>query len=954
MGKILTGVVVNHTYEEDEKYLPVERVLENLRLYEEAVGRKPHYVSVYNEHGAGLTFPRALCEALFDAGYVPVLFWWPDEVPDWSGIPSLDHSLNNLATNASDPIWQALGQQIRSYLDTGRKLVVGVDEPSGFAWAHPSQGGGSLIGPDSSIDGKMWPKGPAQFIRMWRRMHDNLKQHCPELPLLLRFAPGWGEDDPAANPEHWWKLAKWWWPGKEYVDIVGMNALSYGVLKDGTMLWPLTPTGGESYGQAITELLTLPGTGTLPWSIGFTGSEYPNRPGYKAQFLNDLLTACERDPQVAWVDAWCDDSYVKDVAVWEHPQTAAVLKECYALPRFNFDAPDPQPGSVVVAKPWLEPGWHTFPVLVGEDRQAQSIKLAGVPSQCNILCRWPSGAVKLSLLTARIETAGNYDVNASPQSLLSDGPFVPAFADVPRVWVVVTIGQRKWTWNVPISGEPRFTGQLVQEYRVTSRAPVDAVNSSPHPFLRMLADVRQYHNGHWTFDLVLENCLIWRPSVPLTVEVFVDGNLIQRHSYRHRERARQRFKLLVTHDGSEWIKPDSYPDWTEAWRIGALPQWSAGVGTEVIGWGERHGPMEEGSLDPLMNNHGGRAELAPYPDWTARYVAHLDPEQLAVVLSHGDTSGHWPVHIRDEDGVTWTNIDNHPDFFQQQGHPFFGGDTSNPVGLIPDVSHQPSLAYVPWLVTGERFYADEMCAWAHFTLWSQQPDARGGSQGLLFGEQTRGMAWGLRNLADAAAWLPDTHPDKALFADKVHNNLAIFDAYAVNAVGPLGVAWHGLKSSRYHGLYDNPAFDPEGRYLWVSMFMSNYLAWAIHHANRQGFSGGEELMRQYVDFQRRALANPSTRKAAAPYYLAVGESGPPEKWYTTLEECFAVTGPVESFAATYGIDVRLMLLLAKELGMPVTGDDGVDLVGWLEAEPGMMDRLVGNLGFGPGWYVEKP
>lgn len=940
MGKILTGVVVNHTYEETEKYLPVERVLENLRLYTEAVGRKPHYVSVYNEHGEGLTFPRVMCEALADAGHTPVLILWPDEVPDWSGVPSPAHSLNNLATNASDPIWQALGQQIRSYLDTGRKLVVAADEPQGFAWAHPSQGAGA----NDTLDGKPWPRGPAQFIRMWRRMHGNLKGLCPELPLMLRFAPGWGDDDPATNPDNWWRLAKWWWPGKEHVDIVGMNALSYGVLKDGAVLWPSTPTGEESYRQAVNELLTLPGAEALPWSIGFAGSEHPDQPNYKTQFLTDLLTACERDPHFGWVDAWCDDSYARDVAVWEHPQTAAAIRECYARPRFDPNVPEPEPGPAVVAKPWLEPGWHTFPVLVGEDRQAQSVKLAGVPSQCNVLCLWPSGAVKLALLTTRIETAGNYGVEVGSGSIL-DKPFVPTFSSMPEVKLVVTIGRRKWTRSgIPEGGDQWLTGALMQEMRYTGPLR-DVVTGAPHPYLSMLADVRQYFDGHWVFDLVLENCLIWRPSVPLTVEFFVNGQLTTKESvkYRHRERSRQRFKGYITRDGGYWTPPDAYLDWTEAWRIGALPKWDAGVGQEVIGGGGDHRLMGTGELDPLMNNHGGRSEIAPYPDWTARYVTHLDPEQLAVVLAHGDISGHWPIHLRDEDGVTRTNIDDHPDFFQQQGHPIGG--------LVPDVAHQPSLAYVPWLVTGERFYADEMCDWADFTLWSQQVEARQGSTGLLLGEQTRGIAWGLRNLADAAAWLPDVYPDKARYTDKVRNNMVAMDTYTVNAVGPLGVAWLGEKPSTYHGLYDNPAFDPEGQYLWVSMFMSNYLAWAIHHANRQGFTGGEELVRQYGDFQRRALANPATRKAAAPYYLAVGESNP-EKWYTTLEECFAVTGPVESFAATYGIDARLMLLLAKELGMPVTGDDGVDLVAWLEAEPGMMDRLTGNLGFGPGWYLE--
>ena len=35
--------------------------------------------------------------------------------------------------------------------------------------------------------------------------------------------------------------------------------------------------------------------------------------------------------------------------------------------------------------------------------------------------------------------------------------------------------------------------------------------------------------------------------------------------------------------------------------------------------------------------------------------------------------------------------------------------------LIPDNAHQPSLAYVPYLLTGDRFYAEEMAFWANYS-----------------------------------------------------------------------------------------------------------------------------------------------------------------------------------------------------------------------------------------------
>ena len=37
-----------------------------------------------------------------------------------------------------------------------------------------------------------------------------------------------------------------------------------------------------------------------------------------------------------------------------------------------------------------------------------------------------------------------------------------------------------------------------------------------------------------------------------------------------------------------------------------------------------------------MADHSGRAELAPLPDWTARYLVHKDSTQRSFVLSVGE------------------------------------------------------------------------------------------------------------------------------------------------------------------------------------------------------------------------------------------------------------------------------------------------------------------------------
>src|SRR6185437_5510990 len=52
--------------------------------------------------------------------------------------------------------------------------------------------------------------------------------------------------------------------------------------------------------------------------------------------------------------------------------------------------------------------------------------------------------------------------------------------------------------------------------------------------------------------------------------------------------------------------------------------------------------------------------------------------------------------------------------------------------LLPDNAHQPSLAFVPYLLTGDRYYAEEMAFWANYGMVRTYPgDGVRGSQGIL-------------------------------------------------------------------------------------------------------------------------------------------------------------------------------------------------------------------------------
>jgi len=103
----------------------------------------------------------------------------------------------------------------------------------------------------------------------------------------------------------------------------------------------------------------------------------------------------------------------------------------------------------------------------------------------------------------------------------------------------------------------------------------------------------------------------------------------------------------------------------------------------------------------------------------------------------------------------------------------------------------PSLFYVPYLITGDLYYLEEVMFDADWSIASVDPGLRENAKGLLYANQMRGTAWALRNLGDAAIILPDRHPMKAYFNEKLQNNLGYYlDRFARHpapGVSPLGI-----------------------------------------------------------------------------------------------------------------------------------------------------------------------
>ncbi len=285
--------------------------------------------------------------------------------------------------------------------------------------------------------------------------------------------------------------------------------------------------------------------------------------------------------------------------------------------------------------------------------------------------------------------------------------------------------------------------------------------------------------------------------------------------------------------------------------------------------------MGRGPLTAYMPTTGGRPEIAPYPTWTVKYLLGMEPGAKALVLAAGDLAGAWPIHVRARETGRIMTIDQRPKFWLEQrgkDRPEWKPDRHPPgakqVRLTPDLAHQPSLAYVPYLLTGDYYYLEEAYFWGNYCLLATWPHPRRDAEGILSG-QIRGNAWALRNMADAGWIACDDSPQSKHFDQKIRNNLAdrirrMLGPPQYNQIG----AW-GIRTTR-DARIQRPA-NPD--WMVIAPWEHDYLIWSLHHLVELGYTEAARPRDFLLRLRVGALMNAPDfdPMLATPYRFVVGE-----------------------------------------------------------------------------------
>jgi hypothetical protein len=493
-----------------------------------------------------------------------------------------------------------------------------------------------------------------------------------------------------------------------------------------------------------------------------------------------------------------------------------------------------------------------------------TIAAQALPTQTDVKVRYDDGSIKHALVSFLIPSlpaggqvtavfyAGGVNANGNPitKEQVLAGDFDAALT-ITLGGVPTTVSARQMLQDAA-NPDTWIKGSLCTEFLLKDFA------SNTADQLNVQYRVRVYQGwSGYRVDTVVENCwtevrgnLTYDLSLALgqasPVTVLSKAGLTHNHSARWHKTA-----WGEAEPGNVQIKFDL----PYMISTGLIPRYDLSLvvpestlASAYSGWqASSHDLMQTGIVNPYFPTTGGRQEIGLYPTWTARYLLSMDNRQKEIMLNCADVSGYIPIHYREGDPARSfygriMSIDDRPTIWASWWN--FSYTTAAdrmpaPVGSTTtvwsvDMAHQASFAYVPYLVTGDFYYLEEMLFWAGYDLADGNAGYRQGSTGLIV-EQVRGEAWAIRNVADAANLTPDGFVEKPYLSQKVNNNLAAWtNQYVASANYPAVHYWGASSNSGTDGGRPDGSLVDSCRY-YSSPWMDDFVLLVMGHLKDIGF-----------------------------------------------------------------------------------------------------------------------
>lgn len=557
-----------------------------------------------------------------------------------------------------------------------------------------------------------------------------------------------------------------------------------------------------------------------------------------------------------------------------------------------------------------------------------------LPLQMDVKVRHPDGSARHAVLSAllpklaasqtqRIVLVKTPTVAAppvtSPAALLADGFTTSVQVDLGGVRYTASADALLKAGKV----KPWLSGPVVTEWLLS--APLAKSDGTPHPHLTARFAVRSYTGTKQArVDVILENNWAYE-AAPRNLEYTVNVQVGSRSAWRkdalkhtHHARWRKVFwwgtepKTHIIHNVGYLIDSKAVPNYDRTirfphTRLDAIKSAFSGAKTE---------PMAVGMALPYMPSTGGRPDIGLLPAWATTYLLTMDQRAKDATLGTADLAGSWSIHYRDQETDQPVSLHDYPYMTTSINV----GDTYNPTTkkfeAFPkcatdgactsphshDVAHQPSFAYLPYMVTGDHYYLEELQFWGMYNAFHGNPGYRELSKGLVKSEQVRGQAWALRTIANAAWITPDTDRLKQPFEAIVKANLDWYNAtYTDNPnANKLGIMAH----ARAIAYADDTSVGP-----WLDDFLTS----SFGHLADLGYSSAVPLLKWKSKFSIGRMTDPGACWVSGAIYALKVRDSATSPIYETVGQAWRATSPASVVAAPCG-SAQMATLLGVRMG----------------------------------------
>ena len=310
--------------------------------------------------------------------------------------------------------------------------------------------------------------------------------------------------------------------------------------------------------------------------------------------------------------------------------------------------------------------------------------------------------------------------------------------------------------------------------------------------LKLEFHIRAYADGTSTTDVVFDNSWMFssgKTDLKYDVKISQGGQQVYGATgvphYLY-----SKWHRLVSSAGV--ISPNVQYDIRYLEKTGAIPAYDTSIGVSdasiqanVDGLTAANtGPLGTALVKTYMPNVGGRPDIGTQPAWVVRALMSQDDDANRVMFANADAAGGIPWHLTDESTGDPVSTETYPNFWiDSRGTlvPANGWSSSNPANTWTiDSPHQPDLNYVPYLISGSHYQLSLLQDQANWALASTWPEY--GNEYLIDGKypagfvldgmnEERGMAWNLRQVADAAYITPDNDPLKSYYVSALQRNM---------------------------------------------------------------------------------------------------------------------------------------------------------------------------------------